>query len=335
MKLFTISGFFFALLSTPTFSQVTVDSIYHCIKSNSIYSQQVNWDKIDSIYHSQLSKTNTLEDSLNVFSEIFKLVGDFKAKLFYKNREILPHALNKTAVIPDTSMRALSHQQKNKIFRTKLLQDIVYIRVPTLEAKDTNAARQLAQALYDSTILYTADLVKSYIIDLRLSTGGNIIATLAGLSPLLGEGSVVKEIDASGRVIKNWNLRQCNVYEDSTQKSHIRCRQMDPITHKPVVVLLSPITSGAGNFAAIAFKRRLNTYFIGEATDEGMTGIQEQIHFSNEISLQLTTHVMADRANTLFPSRVSPDKRVLHGDRFDHLLSDKKIRAAVDWFSKR
>jgi len=316
-------------------SHGTADSIYQLIKLHSIYSQQVDWNAIDSLYNHQCSNSKSLDDSMHVFSEIFRMLGDHRALIVYAGQEIKPHLKTgqKTAAAKEVPLQI--GIAKEKIYRTKLLQDIAYIRIPDLAYKDTASANRQVQALYDSIVLYTPELIKGYIIDLRLCSGGNLIAYLAGISPLIGDGPAVKEIDASGRVVKTWNVKACNVYEDTLARSHIKCHKLDPIQSKPVVVLIGPNTSGVGNYAAIALKRRPNTYFVGEDTDSEMPGLTKHYQIGSDLVLQLSTRALADRANTLFPEKVSPDKQVQKGDRYDQLLSDKKIRAAIEWFSKR
>ena len=52
---------------------------------------------------------------------------------------------------------------------------------------------------------------------------------------------------------------------------------------------------------------------------------------TSNLNLNFATHYVADRNMTIYKSTVNPDITVYHGDDFNHLVQDEKIKAAIQW----
>ncbi|MBK8955894.1 MAG: S41 family peptidase [Saprospiraceae bacterium] len=316
-------------------SGIPMDSVYTFIKNNSVYKNQVDWQQVDSIYKVHKSKSYTTEDSIQTLVQILKALGDVHSSIQFQGKSYGHYeGLEKNEWAYLKNFKTIAEESQNKIFRTKFLQGFVYIRIPGIQVDDSKSLNQMAQMLYDSIVLYTPERVRGYIVDLRLNTGGNVYPMLAGVSALLGEGLIAKESDADGRVVRNWYIHGPNVFADSTQLTYVQNRKLDAISTKPVVVLTGPLTASSGTFTAIAFKRRPNTLFIGEPTAKGYSSSLTPFKFSKEFTVNFANCSVLDRVQTVYLDQLTPDQIVYRGENFDHLLADKKIKAALGWLQK-
>ncbi len=84
----------------------------------------------------------------------------------------------------------------------------------------------------------------------------------------------------------------------------------------------------------IAFKKRPATIFVGEPTADGYTTSNGYFQFAPNLTLNFATNFVADRELNIYKTRVSPDITVYHGDNFDDLSKDEKVKRAIQWISK-
>ncbi|MBK9108254.1 MAG: hypothetical protein IPM92_07715 [Saprospiraceae bacterium] len=338
MKNKLVFGLAFLLLYSNSITSQTgipTDSLHTFIKNNSIYKNQVNWESIDSLLQLQLKQSQTDQDSVKAFSNVFKALGDVHSRIYFKGKTYNHfEGLSSYEYNAIKDLKTIADDRKNKIFRFKFLQGIVYIRIPSMDPSDSASIHKLAQSLHDSIVLFTPGRVKGYIIDLRLNTGGNVYPMLAGISSLLGDGIIAKESDSDGRISRSWSISGANVFADSIQLTYIESRKLEPISSKPVAVLIGPLTASSGAMTAIAFKRRPQTIFIGEPTAKGYTSSTTFYTFSNDLKMDFASNTLMDRAQSVYNDSVSPDQLVFRGDNFANLLADKKVRAAINWIQK-
>ena len=204
-----------------------------------------------------------------------------------------------------------------------------------MDIHNKNEANHMAQMIYDSIIHFSPENTKGLIVDLRLMNAGSTHALLAGLSPLLGDGIILKELNSEGRTDKSWKIKNSNLYIDSLAVMELKLQNLKGLETKPVVVLIGPATSGPGSYAGIAFRRRPNTQTMGEPTAPGYSTISKTTTFGKDLEMDLATHFIADRFSTIYPESLAPDLFVHRGDQFERLLSDKKIKEALYWLMKQ
>ncbi len=86
---------------------------------------------------------------------------------------------------------------------------------------------------------------------------------------------------------------------------------------------------------AIAFKGRPNTYFIGEPTADGYTTSNGYFQFASNLTLNFATNYVADRNKNIYKTTVNPDLAIHHGNNFDNLLNDAKVKVAIKWMTEK
>lgn len=340
MKIHFILFFFITTLCCTAVTgnsqwRIPADSIYQLIKKNSVFKSNVNWSSIDARFESCFLSTLNNEDVIKCLVNVFKELDDVNSSIIYKNQSFAYHNhSNQDSLLWLNPLREKCKSEKGKI-KTQLLKDkYAYIVIPELNS-NKNEINKIAQILSDSIARYNdTNVVKGFIIDLRLNTGGQMASCLAGLHSLLGNGLICNEKDENEKKLSSWSLDGGNLSIQGVKQTTIKesSIKLDQI---PVTLLISPLTEAAGTAAAIAFRYRPNTYFIGEATAEGFTTSTTRREISNELTLNLSESYITDRKGHIYPKHVPADIQVQGGDNFDNLLQDYKIRTAIRWLERK
>lgn len=313
--------------------QVCMDSLYQFIKTNSAWSRGVDWNRVDSLYHKLIQNKTNYHDSLYALTGILEEINDHSSYFHYKNDRISVSGKLKSRH-GDQELQKRAAEEKDKILRMKFNRGVAYLRLSGFYTNDSTKKHKIAQAIYDSLVLYNPVHVKAYLLDLRLLSGGQLEPVLAGLIPLLGEGIFAKESDPSGRIVHTWSIKQNALLKDEEILYQLTDRKLHGYDKKPLVLLIGPMTSNAGKLVAIACKRRPGSLLIGESTSDDFSGLISRYDFNNDLQLYLASNFFADRSNSVYPDHLSPDQMVTGGDKFDRLLFDKKVKAAFEWIAK-
>jgi len=147
--------------------------------------------------------------------------------------------------------------------------------------------------------------VCGWIVDVRGNTGGNMWPMVAGVAPLLGEGTVGHFVDADGRV-SDWFIENGRVGVDDFVL--VEARSTSPLkTPDPAVAVLTDgRTASAGEAVAIAFRGRPNTRSFGAPT-WGVSTANSAFPLSDGAVIVLTVATMADRFGNVYGGEVVPD----------------------------
>lgn len=327
---------FLLFLSSPiTQAQLPVspDTIYRFIKEHSVFRNEVKWPDIDDGFKERVFAAKTTRDTMKSLVYVFEQLNDVHSQMYLDNQYYGHYA-----VYPDSVLKTLNpilerSRQENGTIRIAFLKNkYLYLSIPGIFAQG-NAINEYAQTISDSICRYK-QRAKGFIVDLRLNSGGQLSSMVGGLNLLLGNNYLGGAVDASNTETRKFELKKNNF--------HIACVQTTSITNTcavdysktPVVVLIGPATVSSGSITAITFKKRPNTYFIGEPTADGYSTGNEYFFFGNNFMLNLATEFNQDRKHHIHKNSVLPDKFIKAGDDFDNLLNDEKIKAALLWLAK-
>lgn len=150
--------------------------------------------------------------------------------------------------------------------------------------------------------------VIGWIVDLRVNTGGNMWPMLAGIGPILGEGTAGYFIGAIGDEV-SWGYSQGRAV--SGQNPIVQIPDFYTLFNEnpKVAVLLDKATASSGEAIAISFINRENTATFGSATC-GLSTANSNFNLSDDSILFLTTATMADRQKNTFGNSIQPDFEV-------------------------
>jgi C-terminal processing protease CtpA/Prc len=203
--------------------------------------------------------------------------------------------------------------------------DIAYISVPWIATTEPSVCTKFADSIQYLIKTFDQIGINKWIIDLRKNTGGNCWPMLAGLGPLLGNGT-------HGYFVSSKETIPIN-YQDGIvmQGKHARCVVSNPYSllskNKTIVVLTGENTASAGEIIAIAFKGRKDVYLYGEPT-AGLTTANASYSLSDGSMLVLTVCKEADRTGKIIEGKIHPDE-IIRPSSFN---GDDEIRAAALMF---
>jgi carboxyl-terminal processing protease len=315
---------------------VPTDSIYTFMKHQSAFRQSVDWGAVDTSFKRRLSLAKTTPDTMNCLVYVLKQLNDVHSQL-YLNNQYYGHypSFDDTALARLIPLNQRSVSLVNTIFGMMLRPDIAYIRVPGMQPRGQQAINGLAQVLYDSVAALAKKRPRGFIIDLRLNGGGNVYPMLTGLGALLGNRLLAYETDVDDEVLRTWEIKKGNFVIGGYQSTNVQTNGSVKLTDMPVVILIGPITKSSGSMTAIAFKKRPKTIFMGEPTADGYSTSCNFFQFGPNLMLNFATNFVADRDRQVYKTVVPPDITIHGGDNFDNLQEDKKIRAAIEWLTRR
>ncbi len=198
--------------------------------------------------------------------------------------------------------------------------DIGYVQVGAISGGDAEKQRY-AVAMQDAIKALDRAALAGWIVDLRGNSGGSMWAMMAGIGPVLGEGTLGFFVDPDGQT-QSWEYR-----------GGMSLLAGQPLTTVPnpyallrqnprVAVLTDRRVASSGEATAIAFRGRPNTRSFGMATC-GLSSSNGGFAMSDGATLVLTNAVMADRMGNRFGIPVPPDE----------LISDpaEAAQRAIEW----
>lgn len=184
-----------------------------------------------------------------------------------------------------------------------------------------------------------------WIVDLRGNGGGNMWPMLAGIGPVLGEGTVGYFVEASGDTTGAWFYRggAAGISAGWGEGGILARVSAAPTPYRmagtpPVAVLYDGGTMSSGEAVAIAFSGRPDTRSFGVASGGFATG-NSTFTLPDSATLVLTTTFEADRNGVVYPVRLHPDEVVpiAAGDEIpeEPPVEDPQIAAALSWLLRQ
>jgi carboxyl-terminal processing protease len=210
-----------------------------------------------------------------------------------------------------------------------------YVVLPRCSAKDN-----------DGLLLYAADVrriltdlmaqsPKGWIVDLRGNTGGNMWPMLAGIGPILGDGSVGSFVANDGNVSWFYQDGKTGTRNPAGLETVSLTLQEEPVLQTPsvapVAVLVDSSTASSAEAITIAFHGRPSTRSFGSRTAGKSTAVQP-FKLDDGAELYLTTAIDADRSGKAYPNGFTPDQVVsFNGGSMPQESNDQALLAAQTW----
>jgi hypothetical protein len=175
-----------------------------------------------------------------------------------------------------------------------------------------------------------------WIVDLRGNVGGNMWPMLAGVGPLLGEGSDLGEFfNTNGHATWQYRNGVASDLENGKADPYPAVEgQPYRVAGTPkVAVLIDGSTGSSGEAIAIAFRGRPFTRFFGEHT-WGVSTVNAPFTLSDGATIWLTIGTQADRTGRQYPDGMAPDEAFPPALQALPPSQDPVVQAAEDWISK-
>jgi C-terminal processing protease CtpA/Prc len=284
------------------------------IKKNSIYSDSLDWIKI---------KKDLTELSRGLKNDSYLLVNYMKSQL----RAI---GDNHSFFANDKQLKKLQEcADCTKPYAKLIDSNTAYLSVPGFIAK--NKSSQLEFATLIQHLIKSLDSnynIKYWIIDLRENWGGDMYPMIAGLAPIIGEGTYGYFVMPK-KEREEWYYKKGKCGEEKKQYFEIK----HPYTLRndsiKIAVLIGGNTASSGEAAAVSFIGKKNVKTFGNKSAGYTTG-NEGYKLPNDWWIALATCWFSDRNGKLYLHNIEPDVILEKG------ITDERVFSTVQkWFNDK
>src|ERR1700761_3679910 len=212
-----------------------------------------------------------------------------------------------------------------------------YVVLPRCSAKDNDGLLLYAADVRRILTDLTAQSPKGWIVDLRGNTGGNMWPMLAGIGPILGDGSVGSFVANDGNVSWFYQDGKTGTRNPAGLETVSLTLQEEPVLQTPsvapVAVLVDNSTASSAEAITIAFHGRPATRSFGSRTAGKSTAVQP-FKLDDGAELYLTTAIDADRSGKAYPDGFTPDEVIPYNSSSVPLEgNDAVLQAAQKWLA--
>ena len=212
---------------------------------------------------------------------------------------------------------------------------MVIVVLPRCSAKDNDGLLLYAADVRRILTDLSAQSPKGWIVDLRGNTGGNMWPMLAGIGPILGDGSVGSFVANDGNVSWFYQDGKTGTRNPAGLETVSLTLQEEPVLQTPsvapVAVLVDNSTASSAEAITIAFHGRPASRSFGSRTAGKSTAVQP-FKLDDGAELYLTTAIDADRSGKAYPDGFSPDQVVsFNGGSMPQESNDQVLLAAQTW----
>lgn len=295
----------------PFFPVATVESFLNemvdFMEANHINRANIDWVAFRESVQLDGKNAETIADTDTSILLALELLNDNSSFVIKSNGEVLTFSVPCTDVKPP----ALTTSP-----------DIGYIKIPPYSNVGVSAAIFAEKMHGDIRDQDKSDL-KGWIIDLRENTGGNLWPMIAGIGPILGNGTAGFFVDSNGEKKPfGYNTGSSTFNEGNVVTVSFPYTLVSP--DSKVAVLMDKSTTNAGEVVAIAFSGKANTKSFGTLTC-GKAGGNQSFFMSNGAALYITTAFLHDRNDVNKQGVLTPDVVLDNAVIFDK---------AVEWINE-
>jgi carboxyl-terminal processing protease len=264
-----------------------LDTILEQMKLNALNRKKINWETFKAQVYQKANGAKTIQDQKikDAIQLALNLLGEPNSYFITNTGERISSPKGSCAV--------------KAYLKPTLPSNIAYLKVDSYNS-DEPMGNEFAEAIQNEIKKLDSENNIGWIIDLRGTTGENIWPILAGLGPLLGEGTIGYFIDYEG-VAEPWAY-QNGIANKTKVNNPIK---ISKVNYK-IAVLIDQATASAGEAAAIAFSTKSNSKSFGEKTC-GLTTINQIIPLIDGSFLHLTISLMADKNRKIYGNSFSPN----------------------------
>lgn len=305
------------------------DKLFEELEENYLHADKVDWPSVKSYIKKEALKSGTFQKSLATSVKLFDTVQGNHLLLFAE-KDWYKSTLGKQLVKDHFNQSLLDAYSNNRGFETKVVDTSYgYVLIPGMLLKDATTAEldQAAQKIYDAILeIDKSNNLKGWILDLRLNIGGNSNVMLAGLYHLLGNGTLLLDLDSNKNATTLTSLVDGVLYQNHKVNTTVKPTSK-PKPKIPVALISGILTNSAGEFVLLGFRGRKNTIVIGEES-YGSTTANDLYELPFGIKAAITESYGTDRS-AKFTKTVIPDIEVIKQTNFENLSRDQNIIEAI------
>ena len=271
-----------------------VNDAIDIMEQHSIYRNRISWPDLRELLFESTEELTELSHAHAAIENALQSIGDRRGRLMSPEQldPLINDGVGSTRLSPWTPVEA------------KLIGDrIGYVTVPNLIGRNDLRTIPYVDEMHEAIKGVDSDDVCAWIVDLRDTSAGNILAMLAGIRPILGSSEAGGQIDVDHTIYPRRIENSLGAY---------RLRNRNP----PVAVLIGHETSGSGEATALAFVGREMSLTFGEPT-AGLTTGTWVVLLSDGYLLVLSRSIMTDRIDRPFLDGIQPQVRASENEIVD------------------
>lgn len=301
MKFKLISCFLIILLINSCTNHLNINSdeadkflneVLDVMEANSINKYKIDWTDFRTKVFEKAVGIKSIQDTYPAIEEALILLGDNHSSYTTPNGGII-----------FVGILDCGHKEITSPYRDE---NIGYVRVEQFAgSSNSSTAISFAQKIQDQIISEDRPELLGWIVDLRNNGGGNMWPMIAGIGPILGEGTAGYFIDPDNNQ-SSWGYKNGSSVIDDTPQTELR-NSYELITPNPkVAILLNHAIGSSGEVMTISFIGRANTKSFGSSTC-GLSTANRPFILSDGSKLNLTAAYLADRNKNLYGVPINPD----------------------------
>ena len=293
-----------------------LDTFFQIVSTNALYRERIDWDALRKDADRLTAGTQKTEQVHDALQYILRRVNKHS---FIKK----PQAASTWS---GTSAVSDEPQLVDYPVGRKIDEQISYVTVPHLGSGHQPTLVYYADTLQALIASLDSRKTTGWIVDLRGNTGGNCWPMLAGIGPILGDGTCGFFMEPDGSNAVQWAYKKGRSYHGVAPRVEVTGKPYK-IQQKEarVAILTNARTMSSGEVTTVAFRGRPNTRSFGQPTG-GYSTTNANFYLSDGAMILLTISVYGDRDKNPYGERITPDLVVEPQEGEDAALA-----AAIRW----
>jgi len=287
-------------------ARVYIDQVIRIMRERSLYRERINWDAFRARVFLAASSARMISDTYPAIEVALFLLED-------------PHS----AFVTPGGMpffAGVKFCRQGSIEPPVLPGNIGYVKVGSFAG--WLGAQEFAEAIQARIQASDRDDLAGWIVDLRGNTGGNMWPMIAGIGPILGEGTAGYFTSVAGRETAWGYSAGASWVLDGREVVRVATPYQLKSEQPKVAVLTDNFVMSSGETVLVSFLGRPNTRQFGETTC-GLSTSRGSFTLFNGARLYLSTYHLADRDRVRYGHSIVPDSPTV-----DTAVA---VQLAIDW----
>jgi len=287
-------------------ARVYIDQVIRIMRERSLYRERINWDAFRARVFLAASSARMISDTYPAIEVALFLLED-------------PHS----AFVTPGGMpffAGVKFCRQGSIEPPLLPGNIGYVKVGSFAG--WLGAQEFAEAIQARIQASDRDDLAGWIVDLRGNTGGNMWPMIAGIGPILGEGTAGYFTSVAGRETAWGYSAGASWVLDGREVVRVATPYQLKSEQPKVAVLTDNFVMSSGETVLVSFLGRPNTRQFGETTC-GLSTSRGSFTLFNGARLYLSTYHLADRDRVRYGHSIVPDSPTV-----DTAVA---VQLAIDW----
>ncbi len=282
-----------------------VQEIVGIMRENVYTRYEVDWMALENEVYALASEAKNISETRTAILEALKRINTNHS--FVRNQDGTYIFYSELNCQQDSQEYSLDDER------------IGYIRVDGFSGNSPEAL-EFAESIQNSIRDQDNGMLIGWIVDLRFNGGGNMWPMIAGIGPLLGNGTYGYFVDPDDQITP-WGYQNGSSVIDGRERVSVDSPYVLSDPYPKIAVLSSKRLGSSGEATFIAFKKLPNVRTFGTESC-GVSTANREFPLSNGSSLYLSVSVMADRELEEYGIPVPVDEPV---------ADEEVYAAAVEW----